>query len=85
MIWDIYRPVLVLVLPKIGKRPDWTGLSSTRREQQNLLYEVVMRQMPAYNTTVYYVVCQATTGLLSLPTTAETKKSGHGGTAIMNS
>ena len=29
MIWDIYRPVLVSVLPKIGKRPDWTGLSST--------------------------------------------------------
>jgi len=29
MIWDIYRPVSVLVLPKIGKRPDWTGLSST--------------------------------------------------------
>jgi len=29
MIWDIYRPVLVSVLPKIGKRPDWTGLLST--------------------------------------------------------
>jgi len=29
MIWDIYKPVLVSVLPKIGKRPDWTGLSST--------------------------------------------------------
>jgi len=29
MIWDIYRPVLVSVLPKIGKRPDWTRLSST--------------------------------------------------------
>jgi len=30
MIWDIYRPVLVSVLPKIGKRPDWTRLSSTK-------------------------------------------------------
>jgi len=30
MIWDIYRLVSVSVLPKIGKRPDWTGLSSTR-------------------------------------------------------
>ena len=29
MIWDIYRLVLVSVLPKIGKRPDWTRLSST--------------------------------------------------------
>jgi len=27
--WDIYRLVLVLVLPKIDKRPDWTRLSST--------------------------------------------------------
>ena len=44
-----------------------------------------MWQTPAYNTTVYYVVCRATTGFLRLPTTTETKKSGHGGTAIMNS
>ena len=32
MIWDIYRPVLVSVLPKIGKRPDWTRLSSTSHD-----------------------------------------------------
>jgi len=29
MIWDIYRPVSALILPKIGKILDWTRLSST--------------------------------------------------------
>jgi len=40
MIWDIYRPVLVLVLPKIGKRPDWTGLSST-------IYAIILGSLPS--------------------------------------
>ena len=35
MIWDIYRPVLVLVLPKIGKRPDRTRLLSTIDKRQD--------------------------------------------------
>jgi len=36
MIWDIYKLVLVLVLPKIDKRPDWTGLSSTSPNSSKL-------------------------------------------------
>ena len=28
-VWDIYRPVSVLVSPKIGKKPDWTGPQNT--------------------------------------------------------
>jgi len=38
MILDIYRPVSVSVLPKIGKRPDWTGLSSTKGVVQGVSF-----------------------------------------------
>ena len=31
MVWDKGGPVPVLVLLKMGKIPDWTGLSSTNR------------------------------------------------------
>ena len=30
-VWDIYKPVSVSVLLKIGKKPDQTGLSNTRK------------------------------------------------------
>jgi len=68
-------------LPDVGYPPSMTSvfICWRRREQQNLLYEVVMQQTPAYNTTVYYVVCWATTGFLCLPTTAETKRVGMEG------
>ncbi len=35
--WDIYIPVLVSVFPKIGKRPNWTGLSSTNLYNEDLI------------------------------------------------
>ena len=36
MVWDIYRPVSVLVFPKIDKRPDWTGLLNTNTNLKSI-------------------------------------------------
>ena len=52
---NIYRPVLVSVFPKIGQRPDWTGLSNTmadteeevRVEEYDMVVVVLNRKIVA--------------------------------------